>query len=60
MEEQVGLIIAGRGVPVDQHQAMAWVIIDQTRGGIDRQAGAGHDQKVGFSPAAGVTVSRTA
>ena len=46
MKNQIRKAIVGRGIPVDQHQAVAAVVADEARRRVHRQAGAGHDQKI--------------
>ena len=46
VQDEVGVVIIGRFVAVDEHQALAGVIPDQPGGWVDRQRGAADDQKV--------------
>lgn len=48
MEDQVGLVVVGGGVTVDEDQAVAAVVVDKAGGGVDGEAGSGDHEKVGM------------
>ena len=47
MDHQISPVVFGSGVPVDEDQAVATVVIDETGSGVHRQAGTRHDEQVG-------------
>ena len=47
MEHKICMVIIGSCITVDEDEAVATVVVDEASGGIDRQAGAGNDQKIG-------------
>ena len=46
VEDQVGVAVIGRFIPVDEDQAVAAVVLDETGGRIYREAGATYHQQV--------------
>ena len=46
MKNQIGVTIIGRFVPVDEHQTISPVVVNQPRRRVYRQAGARHDEHI--------------